>query len=97
MSAGSTSSAAMLHFQIRCKPICMLSLGSAIAEAWHARVLLCRTVQSRHRRAKARELHTAMSGPLHHTSSDGEKDDDDADEDDDLNDADPEVLYLLMR
>ena len=63
----------------------------------HDMLPLCRTVQSRHRRAKARELHTAMSGPLHHTSSDGERDDDDADEDDDLNDADPEVLYLLWR
>lgn len=38
-----------------------------------------------------------MSGPLHHTSSDGERDDDDADEDDDLNDADPEVLFPLLR
>jgi hypothetical protein len=91
MSAGSTSSAAIVHCQIHCKRICMLLLGSAIAEAWHARVLLCRTVQSRHRRAKARELHTALSGPLHHTSSEDERDDDEADEVSDLNDASPEA------
>ena len=54
---------------------------------------MCRTVQSRHRRAKARVLHSAMSGPLHHASSDAEKDDDDGEEEDELNDADPEVYY----
>jgi hypothetical protein len=87
MSAGSTSSAAIAHCQIRGKPICMLSLGSAIAEAWHARVLLCTTVQSRHRRAKARVLHTAVSGPLHHASSEDKRDDDEANKLSDLNDA----------
>ena len=90
MSAGSTSSAAIVHCQIHCKRICMLSLGSAIAEVWHARVLLSRTVQSSHRRAKARVLHTAVLGPLHHTSSEDERDDE-ADEVSDLNDASPEV------
>ena len=55
----------------------------------------CRTVQSRHRRAKARVLTRAMSGPLHYTSSDGEKDDEEGEEDDGLNDADPEVHCLL--
>ena len=57
----------------------------------HGTHLLCRLVHSRHRRAKARVLHTAMSGPLHHTSSDGERDDEEADEESDLNDAGPQV------
>lgn len=34
-----------------------------------------------------------MSGPLHHTSGGGERDDDKADEESDLNDAGPEVQY----
>ena len=52
---------------------------------------LCRTVQSKHRRAKARMLHSAMSGPLHQRSSDDERGDDDEEGDDELDDSDPEV------
>ena len=52
---------------------------------------VCRTVQSKHRRAKARMLHSAMSGPLHQRSSDDERGDDDEEGDDELDDSDPEV------
>lgn len=39
-------------------------------------------------------LHSAMSGPLHHTNSDGEKEEDEGEGDDELDDSDPEVRCL---
>ena len=57
---------------------------------------LHRTVQSKNRRAKARMLHSAMSGPLHQRSSDDERGDDDEEGDDELDDSDPEVCRASL-
>lgn len=73
--------------------ICLRLEGSI----WQKLHSVCRTVQSRHRRANAKVLTRAMSGPLHHASSDAEKDDEEGEADDVMDDADPEVQCPLPQ